>query len=269
MNRADRGRHAGPGVVIALALLAVVVLSACGERTPARTTRSGQPPLIVAAASDLSRMLQAAQPAIEQACGRSINVTPGSSGQFAEQVRAGASFDVFLSADKSYIDDVERAGLIVPGTSVSYAVGRLALAWRSGGTPLASLVDLTRSDIQHIAIANPEHAPYGRIARDALTAAGVWDRVNAKVVYGETVRQATDYVGSGNAEAGVIALALVEGTAIPHTMIDASLYQPLLQAGAVPRAAAAGEAGRCVLDYLRSDAGTRTLAMYGFGVPPR
>lgn len=259
-----------------LIVIAAIAVSACGGGSrgggggaAARTTRSAQPPLVIAAASDLSRLLQAAQPALEQACGRSLNVVPGSSGQFAEQVRAGASFDVFLSADESYVDDLDRAGLILAGTRVPYAVGRLTLAWRAGGIPLASLADLTRGDIQHIALANPEHAPYGRVARDALVAAGVWERVSPKIVYGETVRQATDYVASGNAEAGVVALALVEGTAVPHTMIDPALYHPLVQAGAVPRAAAAGEAGRCVLDYLRSDAGTRTLAMYGFGVPPR
>jgi molybdate transport system substrate-binding protein len=188
----------------------------------------------------------------------------GSSGQLKEQVLAGAPFGLFLSADASYPEEVEAAGLAVEGGVRSYGVGRLALAWATAVSPLASVEDLARADIEHVSIANPVHAPYGRAAKQSAERAGVWEAIQDRLVFGENVRQATDYVQQGNAEAGLVALSLVVGTDTKYVRVPADLHDPITQAGVAVAGSGVETEAMCVLDYLAAEEGQALLREFGF-----
>lgn len=179
-----------------------VLTGAAPAEKPARAIKVG-------AASDLRRAMTALQPGIEQACDTKLTFVFGSSGQLKEQILAGADYHLYLSADTGFVEELERAGKLVPNGRATYGVGRIVLAWRTGLPPLATAADLTRADIKRIAIANPAHAPYGRAAQEAMTTAGVWSGLESRLVLGENIRQTTDYVQQGNVDAAIVALALV------------------------------------------------------------
>lgn len=239
---------AGPGTSVEAGV--------AGEDTAKRIT--------VAAAADLRDAFAVLEPRIETACATDVVMVYGSSGQLKTQVLAGAEFGVFLSADSGFAAEVAEAGLAVPNGIASYGVGRLALAWREGLTPLTGLADLRRPDVSHIAIANPVHAPYGRAGREALERARLYDDVSARLVLGENIRQATDYVQKGNADAGLVALALVIRSSTPYLTVDQSLYTPIVQAGVVVKGTGAERTGRCVLQFLLDPEGQEVLHQFGF-----
>lgn len=251
-------------------MLACMLAAACRASDPANRT-SNQPgtAITVAAAADLRRALATLQPELERACATRLTLVFGSSGQLKEQVLAGADYHLFLSADVGYVDELVRAGRLEAEGAGPYAVGRLALAWRRDLPPLSGITDLTRSDITHIAIANPGHAPYGRAAQQALTAAGLWERLQPRLVLGENIRQATDYVQGGNADAGLVALALVIDTDTPYVLVPTSLHQPIVQAGGVVRGSGREGVARCLLAALRAPAGQEALKRFGFEPVPQ
>lgn len=273
-------------LLLLLGLLFGVAMAACrSDRDPtAATGEAGSSPaagraaaadrernsdsITVAAASDLRRALTAAQPAIEQACGTRLTFVFGSSGQLKEQILAGAPYHLFLSADTAFVEELVRAGRIVEDGSRTYAVGRLALTWRRGLPPMAGVAELTRADIRRVAIANPSHAPYGRAAREAMLGAGVWDGVQGRLVLGENIRQATDYVEQGNADAGIVALALVIDTGADYDVIPASAHQPIVQGGGVVRGSGGEATARCALHYLLDRSGQEILGRFGFEPVP-
>lgn len=226
------------------------------------------PSLQLAAAADLQSALRLAQPAIEQRCSVDLVLVFGSSGQLKEQVLAGAPFALYLSADASYPREIEAAGLTVDDGVAEYAVGRLALARADNVDPLETLEGLLREDVTHISIANPGHAPYGRAAREAAQSAGVWEAIQSRLVFAENVRQATDYVEQGNAEAGLVALSLVIGTETPYVLVDASLHDPITQTGAIIAGTGLDNESRCILDYLRGADGQALLLDFGFEPVP-
>jgi molybdate transport system substrate-binding protein len=224
---------------------------------------SGQ--ITVAAAADLRNVLSGIQPEIERQCQTRLTVVYGSSGQLKNQIEAGADFGLYLSADSQYPVELAANGLVVPNGVAAYAVGRLALATRSGIEPLVSLEGLTSGAIRRIAIANPGHAPYGRAAKQALEASGLYGAVEGKLVLGENIRQTTDYVEKGDADAAIVALALViQGSPASYTLIDSSLHEPIEQGGAVIKGTGAELTGRCVLQYLLDRAGQLALRESGF-----
>jgi molybdate transport system substrate-binding protein len=235
-------------VVAALALL-----PACGgdERT-----------ITVAAAADLRDALGALKPRLESVAGASLRLVFGSSGQLKSQILGGARYHLFLSADAGYVRELEQAGRTL--TTTAYAVGRLALAWRDRLPPLTAIVDLVRPDVKRIAIAQPSHAPYGRAAQQAVTGAGLWEQVKDRIVYAENIRQATDYVEGGNADAGLVALALVIKSGSPYLTIPALLHDAIVQTGAVIKGTSVESGARSILAFLSGPEGQEALAEYGF-----
>src|SRR5579884_3270567 len=155
--------------------------------------------LTVAAAADLSCLEPGLVNAFEQQAGVHITVTLGASGILRQQIENGAPYDVFLSANEQYVRDLAAAGVIDPSSVRIYALGRLGL-W-SRDSRFRDVSQLQRPDLVHLAIANPEHAPYGAAARDFLQRRGIWDAVRSRVVYGENVRQALQFAETGNADA--------------------------------------------------------------------
>ena len=174
------------------------------------------PPLAVAAASDLQSVLPALAARFEHDASSRVTLTFGSSGNFFAQIQNGAPFDSVPSADADYPRRLEAAGLTEPGTLQPYAIGRLVLyASTPSGLNLGrGLAVLTDARVRRIAIANPEHAPYGRAAVAALRHERLYDLVRPKLVLGENVSQAAQFVQSGNAEAGLLALSLALAPAL-------------------------------------------------------
>ena len=228
----------------------------------------------IAAASDLQAALPAIAARFERETGRAVSLSFGSSGNFFSQIQNGAPFDVFLSADIDYPKRLESAGLAEPGTLYQYATGALVLwARRESGVDVRRGLDaLTNDRVRRVAIANPEHAPYGRAAVEALRAAHLYDRVRAKFVLGENVSQAAQFVQSGNAEAGLIPLALARSAALQasgqYSSVPPSLYPPIDQAAIVLRSSKKKDAARAFLEYLKRPDTIKALADAGFG-PPR
>lgn len=246
----------------ACAVLLVAVLAGCGGVTEARTVR-------VAAASDLTFALPEIA-ALVQDIDPSIDVVPsfGSSGQFLQQIVNGAPFDVYLSADRAFPEEVVAQGLADPADVFEYGVGRLVV-WTTRpqfGTP--TMQTLGEPDVGTVSIANPRHAPYGRAADAAIMNAGLAEVVAPKLVLGENVSQAAEFVLSGSADIGVIALALVLADAVKDTgtwaLVPSDLHEPITQAGVVLQRAQDIEAARVVRDVIMSPAGQDVLRRYGF-----
>src|SRR6267143_6096148 len=187
-------------------MLLVVVLAALSSARPA----SGQE-IAAAAAADLKFAMGELAADFEKQTGNKVNVTYGSSGNFFSQIQNGAPFDLFFSADEEYAKKLEAGGLAEPGTLYNYAVGRIVI-WMPQGVKVdlnaQGMNGLLDAAIQKIAIANPAHAPYGRAAVAAMRKSGIYEKVEPKLVYGENISQATQFVQSGNAQAGIIALSL-------------------------------------------------------------
>jgi molybdate transport system substrate-binding protein len=219
--------------------------------------------LIVAAASDLAPLTTAIEKAYARASGSPVRFTLASSGSLAHQIENGAPFDVFLSASDQYVKDLAASGHIEPSTIVVYALGRIAL-WSPNGS-VRSLEDLKKPGILHLAIPNPEHAPYGIAARRALETRGLWKDVEPKVVYGENVRQALQFAESGNAEAVITSWTLLIGRG---TLLPAEWHNPIRQAGGVVKSSSAGAAARQFLKFLSSPEGRKILQDGGLFPPP-
>ncbi len=230
--------------------------------------------LTVAAASDLEFAMQDLAAQFEKQTGTRISVTYGSSGNFFSQIQNGAPFDLFFSADIGYAQKLEVSGLAEPGTLYPYAVGRMVI-WTPANVPVdlakqgwSSLLDPA---IQKISIANPQHAPYGRAAVVALRRAGLYEKIRAKLVYGENITQAAQFVQSGNAQAGIIALSLAISPPLKgagkYWLVPEASHPPLEQAAVLLKSAGQKQAARLFLEFVRSPAGRAVLEKYGFLVP--
>ncbi|MCZ2146493.1 MAG: molybdate ABC transporter substrate-binding protein [Bryobacterales bacterium] len=178
--------------------------------------------LVIATASDLAPVQANLASSFHRLTGIDAKFVTGASGMLARQIAGGAPYDVFLSANKLYVDDLVRSGDLIADSVAIYAKGRIGL-WSLAGT-VKQLEDLRRPEVKHIAIANPQHAPYGAAARQALQRAGLWSAVKDKIVYGENVRQALQYAESGNADAVITSWSLLEGRG---TLLPESLHDPI------------------------------------------
>jgi molybdate transport system substrate-binding protein len=227
----------------------------------------------IAAAADLKFALDELGAQYEKQTGRKIEVSYGSSGNFFAQIQNGAPFDMLLSADIEYPRKLETAGLAEPGTLYEYAVGRIVI-WMPADAhaDLARLgwKALTEPGVDRIAIANPEHAPYGRAAVAALRNAGVYEQVRWRLVYGENIAQAAQFVSSGSAQAGILALSLAASPPMragKRWDIPANMYPPIEQGMVILKSAKEKEGARAFLAVLKSDVGRKILQSYGFMLP--
>lgn len=232
-----------------------------------------QQSIAVAAAADLHTVMPALAAQFEKATGVTIRPTFGSSGNFFSQIQNGAPFDVFMSADIDYPRRLEAAGFVEPGTTATYAIGRIVLWSRKDGTTnvrrgLQALLD---AGVRRISIANPEYAPYGRAAVAALQHEQLYERVQAKLVFGENVSQAAQFVDSGNADVGIIAHSLALDPALKergvYYEIPASFHPPIEQAGAIIKASKNKSAAKQFLAFLRTPDVIRLMQTYGFSLP--
>jgi molybdate transport system substrate-binding protein len=251
----------------ALAVLTPLVLAlfvAC-KKSPAASD-----PIRVAAASDLTLAFEEVSQVFEREAGKKVSFSFGSTGLLARQIREGAPFDLFAAANVSFVDDVIRAGACDESSKAFYARGRIAIWSKSGGRarPPESLSELSDRRFVRIAIANPEHAPYGAAAREALRRAGIWETLAPRMVYGENVRQALQFAESGNAEVAIVAysLAIVEKGG-SFQLIEESRHQPIDQALVVCSRGSNREGGRAFAQFLSGKAGRSIMKRYGFVLP--
>jgi molybdate transport system substrate-binding protein len=229
--------------------------------------------ITVAAASDLQFVFPEVAARFQKETGHSVKVIFGSSGNFYSQIQNGAPFDLFFSADVGYPELLEKAGLTEPGTLYSYATGKIVL-WVPRGSPLnvdRGLAVLLDPGVHKIAIANPAHAPYGRAAVAAFRHEKIFDQVSSKLVLGENISQAAQFAQSGNADAAILALALVAAPAMKdagkYFVIPVDEYPPIEQGGAVLKSSQQKAVARQFLDFLRRPEILALMRDFGFSVP--
>jgi molybdate transport system substrate-binding protein len=229
--------------------------------------------LRVAAAADLQFVFQEVSAKFQKETGHTVQLTFGSSGNFYSQIQNGAPFDIFFSADVDYPAKLEAAGLVEPGTLSQYATGRIAL-WVRKGSPIdinQGFRTLTDARIRKISIANPEHAPYGRAAVAALRHEKVYDKVRDKLVLGENISQAAQFVESGNADIGVLALSLALAPPLKsegmYYEIPTSFYPAIDQAVVILKSSKQKEIARQFLNFLNRPEITEFMRSNGLTVP--
>jgi molybdate transport system substrate-binding protein len=235
---------------------------------------AGREPLKVAAAADLTFAFQDLGAEFEKRTGEPVKFSFGATGLLEKQIVEGAPFDLFAAGDVAFVDDAIHSGACLADSKALYAAGRLALVQGPAAAGANAVGDLADPRLAKIAIANPEHAPYGKAAKQALERSGVWDRVRPRLVYGENVRQALEFVESGNADAAIVALSLVKGRAaavsLPYLEVPRTLHDPIVQALVVcshGKAGAPAAAAQQFAAFVQSSDGRALLARYGFESP--
>ena len=229
--------------------------------------------LRVAAAADLQFVFQEVSTRFQKETGHTVDLTFGSSGNFFSQIQNGAPFDMFFSADVDYPMKLEAAGLVEPGTLSRYATGRIVLWVRK-----ESAIDVTHGlktladpIVRKISIANPEHAPYGRAAVAALQHEKVYDKVSEKFVFGENISQAAQFVESGNADAGILALSLALAPTLKregkYYEIPRSFYPAVEQAAVILKSSKQKEVARQFLTFLKQPEIAEFMSRNGLKVP--
>jgi molybdate transport system substrate-binding protein len=253
---------------LVLGVMAVIGLglveSGCGRAE----SSSRSEPLRVAAATDLQRVLPALV-AGYKSHDPDVVVTFGASGQLAEQIRKGAPFDVFMSANMKFVADLEAEGVAEAGSVRPYARGSLVLAVHSSASgAVGTMADLAKAEVRKLAIANPRFAPYGAAASQALERSGLAEALAPKLVLAESVRQAFIYVEQGDAEAALVSRSLVvDGGALKAIEVDPGLYDSLIQGlGVVARSDKIDRARRFA-DFVVGEGGRAILGEHGFAPP--
>ncbi|GMV49781.1 molybdate ABC transporter substrate-binding protein [Nitrospirales bacterium NOB] len=229
--------------------------------------------IAVAAASDLNFAIKDVIAAFERQSGHQVKLSLGSSGNFYAQLQQGAPFDLYFSADIGYPKKLEEAGLTVPGSLYRYAVGRVVL-W----APTSSSLDVSKGmmvlrepTIKKIAIANPKHAPYGRAAVAAMEHTQVYADVKDRLVLGENISQAAQFIESGACDVGIIALSLALAPAMKNAggywEIPAEAHPPLEQGAVILKHSKQQDVARHFLAFMQGPQGQEIMTRYGFTLP--
>jgi len=248
-------------LAVVLAVTVALVGTSCSRKADGRRVR-------VAAASDLARAFTELGAEFERRTGIHAELHFGSSGQLSKQIEQGAPFHLFASANKEFVDNVIEAGRCARASARMYARGRIVV-WTANGKPAPSkLEDLAKPEYKRIAIANPEHAPYGVAARQALEKAGVWPQIADRIVLAENVQATMLYAKNGDADAAIVALSLAvvtDGGAFLR--IDPALHDALDQQLVVCGSGAEADAARQLATFIDSREGREVMTRYGFILP--
>ncbi len=229
---------------------------------------------VVAAAADLRFALAEVAEAFTEDSNREVRLAFGSSGDFSRQIRQGAPFEMFLSADEEFVLDLAATGFTVDD-GMLYAVGHLAIMVPTGsplkadGTFADLKAALDDGRLKKFAIANPEHAPYGQCAEEALRQAGLWEAIAGRLVFGENAAQAVQFAVGGDTQGGLVAYSLALSPSVSkrgsYALIPAAWHRPLRQRMALIKGA--GETARLFYRFMQSPSARAILAHYGFTLP--
>jgi molybdate transport system substrate-binding protein len=249
-----------------LALAVAIFIGLSGEFCAAQE-------ITVAAAADLQFVMQDVGARFQSETGKSVKLIYGSSGNFAQQLQNGAPFDMFFSANRDYPKQLEAAGLTEPGSFYQYAIGKIVV-WVPNdskldvGSGLKALLDPT---IKKIAIANPEHAPYGKAAVAAMQKENVYDQVKDKFVLGENISQTASFVVSGSADVGIVALSLALSPNMKdkgrYSEVPADDYPPIEQACVIIRSSKNKTIAEQFQKFIQSSTIRAIFQKYGFDIP--
>jgi molybdate transport system substrate-binding protein len=251
--------------VVVTTLGFLIVLTTLAFEWACRRPNNQTPQLTVAAASDLIAAFEEIGREFESTHKIKVVFVFGSTGMLTRQIENGAPMDLFAAANVAYVDQLQQKGLIIPDTKAIYARGRITL-WATLDSPVKveTISDLMRPEIKRIAIANPDHAPYGLAAKQALESAGVWETVKPKLVYGDNIRQTLQYAETGNVDVSIVALSLSQQRKGRWTLVPEQLHQPLDQGLAVIRSTHNEQAARAFAIFVTGPRGKEILGKYGF-----
>jgi molybdate transport system substrate-binding protein len=265
----------------ALALSFLAFITACGVSPNLQTASTNSPDpvssdnapavtLTVGAAADLQYAFQELGELFEAETGTKVDFNFGSTGQLAQQVERGAPIDLFAAANQSFVEDLDAKGRVVSDTKEIYGRGRIVL-WSRNDSPLdieqMSLEDLLDPEITRVAIANPDHAPYGIAAREALESIGIWEEIQPKLVLGENIRQTLQYAETGNVDAAIVALSLAVVVDGQWQLLPEELHNPLDQMLAVVKGTPHEAEARDFAEFINSTKGRPIMQQYGFVLP--
>jgi molybdate transport system substrate-binding protein len=251
-----------------LLLTAGLVAAAACHRTTSQPD-AGRKEITVAVAANLTEAVAALGSDFEAQTGIHPVFSFASTAELTQQIEQSAPFDVFLAADAEHVESLDHKGLLTPGTRAVYAIGVLALwAPLSSAAKIKTLADLTSPDVKVIAVAKPELAPYGAAAVEAMQRAGVWDRVQSKVVYANNISAAKQFGSAGNADAVFTAYSLVLKERGRVILLDETLHRPISQEAALIAKSARPAEARKFLDFILNSAGRKTLQRFGYRMPP-
>lgn len=248
--------------LLLIAFLAVVCIAPCGAQE-----------ITIAAAADLQFAMQDIADRFQKETGKTVKLIYGSSGNFFQQLQNGAPFDIFFSANLDYAKKLEAAGLADPGSFYQYAEGKIVI-WVPKDSKLdvsSGLQVLLNPSIKKIAIANPQHAPYGQAAVAAMRKEDIYDKVQDKLVLGENISQTASFVVSGSADVGIVALSLALSPNMKdqgrYAEIPADDYPPIEQACVILSSSKNKDAAKQFLTFVKKPAIGEVLRSYGFDVP--
>ncbi|GAB4548690.1 MAG: molybdate ABC transporter substrate-binding protein [Anaerolineae bacterium] len=233
--------------------------------TPAATT-----PVIltISAAASLTFAFEELGTLFEQQTGIQVEFNFGATGQLLQQIQSGADVDIFAASDEASVDTLEESGNIIADTKQVYAVGRLTL-WTRADSALEfkTIEDVNRPEVTNIAMANPDTAPYGLAAREAMQSTGIWEAVQSKLVFGENVSQTLQYADSGNVDVAFVPLSLSIHSNGKWVLLPTSLHQPVRQALAVVKGTTHEVEARQFVAFLNSADGQAIMQKFGFESP--
>lgn len=252
--------------------LIAAVLTAIALAGPA-AAQTEEPP-VVAAASDLQFAVEEIAAAFKAETGKTVRLSFGSTGNFARQIREGAPFELFMAADEQFIFDLHAEGF-TPDEGELYALGRIVIkvptgsALKADGTLEDLKAALEDGRVTRFAIANPEHAPYGKRAAEALRHVGIWEEIQPKLVLGENVSQAAQFAVSGSAQGGIIALSLAVAPELAalgdYALVPEEFHEPLLQRMVLLNDA--GPVAHEFFAYMNGDSAREIMRRFGFLLP--
>lgn len=223
----------------------------------------------VAVAANFTGAIRKIVPLFEKASGHTVKVSFGSTGKLYAQIENGAPFEVFLAADTKRPLKVEQEGLAVPGKRFVYAKGKLVMWSAKQGLFQDGETYLKKSNFAHVAIANPKTAPYGLAAQQVMEHMGIWSRLQAKLVQGESIAQTFQFVATGNAQVGFVAYSQVkawQGGSGATWEIPMAYYKPIEQAVVLLKKGQSNPAAQAFFDFLKSKAARKVIEEFGYGV---
>ncbi|MBX3159959.1 MAG: molybdate ABC transporter substrate-binding protein [Deltaproteobacteria bacterium] len=248
-------------IAVVRACVCLALLASCSGRSSGKVVRIG-------AASDLQKAFEEVGKEFQARTGIAPEFTFSSSGLLAKQIENGEGYFLFASADKSYVERVIKAERCDAASARMYARGRLVVWTPQGKTPPRKITDLTEERFKKISIANPDHAPYGRAARQAMQKLGIWDAIKDRIVEGDSVSQAMLFARKGDVDAAIVALSLAIVTSGGESLtLDESLHDPLDQQLVVCGAGEEADRARQFSAFLETREGREIMSRYGFKLP--
>ena len=246
--------------------IAAILVSTAMAGLPARAEEA-----LVAVAANFAEVIAELKPAFERASGHRLQSTTGSTGKLYAQIKEGAPFHVLLSADASTPKRMEKERIAISGSRFTYAIGKLTL-WSADRGRIGSdgAAALKASDVRHIAIANPDLAPYGVAARETLQSLGLWDTLRSKIVMGQNIGQTHSMVATGNAQLGFLALSAIlsprEKSQGNRWEVPQNLFTPIRQDAVLLNAGAKNEAAMAFMRFLKTPEARAVIERYGYGI---